>query len=303
MTENRPDGKKAAETKAEAGIILAGVLWGTMSLFTRGMGEYGVTPLQIAFLRSAASALLLFAYLKIRDPGALKISLKDLWMFAGTGIVSLSLFNLCYFTVIEKGEASIAVSLLYTSPAFVILFSALLFHEPVTKKKITALILVLAGSVLVSGLLKQGGALSFPLFITGIGSGLFYGLYSIFSRYALEKYDSLTVVFYTFVLSAAGLAPFCGLGETAAAFAGSAALMAYTAGIAFFATILPYLFYTSGLKYVEAGKAAVLVTSEIVMGALIGTFVFREPLGLLKLLGIASIFAAVVILNTEGETR
>ncbi len=290
-------------TRAEAGIILAGVLWGTMSLFTRGMGRYGVTPLQIAFLRSAASALLLLIYLGIRDPGALKIRLKDLWMFAGTGIISLSLFNLCYFTVIEKGEASIAVSLLYTSPAFVILFSAVLFYEPVTGKKIAALILVLAGSVLVSGMLQQSGKLSLPLFITGIGSGLFYGLYSIFSRYALEKYDFMTVVFYTFVLSGIGLLPFCGAAGTAGAFFSHPPLMLLTAGIAIFATILPYLFYTMGLKYVESGRAAVLVTSEIVMGTLIGIVIFRETAGFFKILGILCIFAAVVILNTGFDTK
>ncbi len=47
----------------------------------------------------------------------------------------------------------------------------------------------------------------------------------------------------------------------------------------------------------EAGRAAILVAVEPLVGALIGILVFREDHGPLKLLGILLILAAVVLLN------
>lgn len=66
-----------------------------------------------------ATVMVLFLALTRRD--LLKIKLRHIWYFIGTGIISLALFNLCYFTVIELSQASIAVVLLYTSPIFVTL--------------------------------------------------------------------------------------------------------------------------------------------------------------------------------------
>lgn len=41
-------------------------------------------------------------------------------------------------------------------------------------------------------------------FLLGIGSGFGYSLYSIFGRFALRRYRSLTVTFYTICFAAAG---------------------------------------------------------------------------------------------------
>ena len=43
--------------------------------------------------------------------------------------------------------------------------------------------------------------------MVGLASGFGYALYSIFSTYALKKYHSITITFYTFVLAALGTLP------------------------------------------------------------------------------------------------
>ena len=107
-------------------------------------------------------------------------------MFIGTGIISVSLFNICYFYTIINSEASLAVVLLYTSPVFVVLISAVLFKEKINLNKIIALILSFAGCVFTAGIL--GGIKVRPfIIVTGVASGLFYALYSIFGKFALKK--------------------------------------------------------------------------------------------------------------------
>ena len=58
--------------------------------------------------------------------------------------------------------------------------------------------------MLVTGLLPLGQqSVNLPTILFGLGSGFGYALYSIFCKFALEKYSASTVTFYTFLFSAA----------------------------------------------------------------------------------------------------
>lgn len=61
--------------------------------------------------------------------------------------------------------------------------------------------------------------------------------------------------------------------------------------------ILPYLLYTEGLRYTEAGKAAILATVEPFVAALLGICLFHESVTFYKLLGMGAIFLAILLLN------
>ena len=274
--------------------ILAGILWGIISIFVRTLSAAGLTSLQIMFLRGGLSALLLFIFLLIKDRSLLKIRLRDLWMFLGTGLVSLTFFSLCYFTTILQAGTSIAVILLYTSPIFILVFSRFLFKEKITGVKLVALIMTFAGCILVSGL-GSGHGLTPRAFFIGLCAGFGYAMYSIFGRYALAKYNSLTVNFYTFVFSSLSILPFCHAGEIAGTF--NLKISLFVLGIAIFCTILPYFFYTYGLSGLETGKAAIFVTVEPLVGTLIGFFVWKEQATFMNVTGILLILAAIVVLG------
>lgn len=281
--------------------ILAGILWGMISVFLKPLSAAGLTSPQILMLRGIVSALMLLIFLFIKDKSLLKISLKDIWMFIGTGVISLTFFSLCYFFTILQSGASIAVVLLYTSPIFVLLFSNLLFKEKITGKKIIALILTFGGCVLVSGMIGGINALSPKGFVIGIGAGLGYALYSIFSRYALVKYDFLTVIFYTFIFSGVSTLPFVHPEVIPSFFVADPKLILLLVGICFICTVLPYIFYTYGLVGLETGKAAILVTVEPLVGTLIGFFLWKEQISILQWIGIILIFAAVVMLGQKDK--
>jgi drug/metabolite transporter (DMT)-like permease len=288
------------KTKASIAVILAGILWGCITLFVRRLSAAGLTSMQIALARLAVSAVLFSLFLLIRDPSRFRIALKDLWMFIGTGIVSLDFFITCYFYTMVHGQASIAVVLLYTSPVFVMLFSAVLFREAITRRKLLALCLTVAGCVFVSGILSGSLSMRPLVFLSGIASGLLYALYTIFGRYALKKYDTLTVTAYTFLFAFIGalfLGDPAGLTQVLRAQPG---LLLPLVGIAFVSTVLPYLLYTWGLQHIDSGKAAILVAVEPVVGSVIGMTVFGEPHDFAKLIGIGLIIAAIITLNTGG---
>lgn len=283
--------------KPAAAVILAGALWGGISIFIRKLSEAGLGSLQISAVRLLVASVGYTLVLAVSRPEKLRISLRDIWMFIGTGIVSVVMFNICYFTTMIHSQASIAVVLLYTSPVFIMILSALLFKERITVRKLIAVAVTVSGCTLVSGVLGGGYVLSPFILLCGLGSGFFYGLYTIFGRIALKKYDTETVTAYTFIFGAAGAICTGNVGDTVSCVCRHPQLLFWCVGIGVLCTILPYYFYTWGLKRMESAKAAILVAVEPLVGAVIGMTLFQESREPTKLLGICLILAAIILLN------
>ena len=279
-------------------ILTAGTLWGSMGLFVRRLGSEGagLSSVEIVQMRCIVAAVLLFFYMLARDRDALRIRLCDLWCFLGTGLCSIIFFNLCYFRTIQMTSLSIAAVLLYTAPAFVIALSAPLFGERITGPKVMALLLTIIGCVCVSGLLRGSGALTLPGFMIGLGAGLGYALYSIFSRFALERgYSSMTISFYTFLIAALGTVPFVSAANLGRAVAGSPSTVGFIVLFGLVTTVIPYLTYTRGLQGVENGQASILASVEPVVATLLGILVFHEVLHADEAAGMALILGAILI--------
>ena len=287
------------QSKPVLAVIGAGVSWGIISIFVRRLSAAGLSPLQISLIRMVTAVLCLFPLLALRDPGKLRIRLRDLWMFVGTGIVSVVLFNTLYFYTTVQSQASVAVVLLYTSPAFVMLLSALLFREKITRRKLLCLGMTVLGCALVGGIFGGGARLTARILLAGLGSGFFYALYTIFARVALRRYDSMTVTAYTFLLGALGSLPLGRAADTVAVLAARPLLLLFCLGIGLVSTALPYVLYTWGLQRMDSGRAAILVAVEPLVGAVLGMAAYGEPHDLPKLLGIALILGAILVTNRK----
>ena len=284
-------------------VITAGIWWVIIGVFTRCLASYGFTSLQITSCRAILTTLMLAVYCALREPSAFRIHLKDLWCFLGSGLLSIVFFNVCYFLTIEASTLSTAAIMLYTAPCFVILFSAVLFHEKITVKKCAALVLAFSGCALTAGILGGSVSLSLFSFMTGIGSGLGYALYSIFSKIALRRYDALTVTFWTYLTAGVGIAPFCGLPEMAGKIAQDPSLIWMIVPLALVCTLIPSLLYTKGLTMIEAGRASVMAFVEPLTATICGIALFGEQLTPVSAAGIALIFVSILILNIDIPKR
>lgn len=296
-------GSKNPSGKAVAAVLLAGVLWGVINIFIRKLSAGGLDALQISAIRMTVSVIVFPIVVLIKDRRLFRIRLKDIWIFVCTGVVSVVLFNTCYFYTMISSQASIAVVLLYTSPVFVMLISALVFKEKITAQKIAALVLTFAGCVLVAGLI--GGSYQVPPFVilTGLAAGLFYALYSIFGNVGLKKYDTMTVTVWTFIFAFAASLPLGKPAQTIAAFRADPTLILWGLGIGVISTVLPYFLYTWGLQRMEPSRAAILVAVEPLVGCVIGMTVLGEPHNGLKLMGIFLILAAIFVLNVRFRKK
>ena len=93
------------KTRPVLAIMAAASLWGFIGLFSYILMFYGFSPVQVIAVRTIAGSLFMTAFLLVRSPALLKINPRDIWMFIGTGIISLQLLRsaafrlpLCCFT-------------------------------------------------------------------------------------------------------------------------------------------------------------------------------------------------------------
>ena len=285
-------------------ILIAGVLWGSMGLFVRTLNAQGLASMEIVGLRATVTVVALFLFLLLFDRKLFKICWKDLWCFLGTGICSIVFFNFCYFKAITLTSLSVAAILLYTAPAIVMVLSYFLFQEKLTKRKLLALVMTFVGCVLVTGILTETGNVTAGGILVGLGAGLGYALYSIFSRYALERgYTSLTITFYTFLIAAIGSFFFADMGKVARVAMNGGGNLFFCLAFGVLCTVVPYLTYTLGLQYVENGKASIIASVEPVMATLLGAVLFHEKLTVSGVLGIVLVLAALMICNNKEREK
>ncbi len=277
-------------------ILLAGGLWGLTGLFVRNLNASGFNNMHLLFIRSVVTALVLGIYLLFTDRQKLKIKLRDLWCFFGTGILSFLAFGFFYFYTISHASMSVAAILLYTSPFFVMLMASIFFREKITPIKIGALILALLGCFLICGTDKNVTLTPVVLF-TGVMSGFCYALYSIFGRVALKKYDSLTVTAYTFIFAAVGALFATDIPDMAAASIEYPGAFLLSLVFAIVSAVLPYILYTYGLSHTDTAKASIMATFEAVMASIVGIIAFDEKLTIWGIFGIAFVFLAVALIN------
>lgn len=281
-------------------VIIAGSLWGAMGIFVRGLASCELSSIEICFVRVVTASLLMTIYFLLFNRQALKIKLKDLWCFLGTGVFSLTFFGYCYFTTIQMTSMSVAAVLLYTSPVFVLVLSAVLFKEKITRRKTVCVAIAILGCAFVSGLIGNGGG-NLPIIgiLFGLGSGLGYGLYSIFGRFAINRgYGALTITYYSFFFSAVTLLFMTNPMEICKKLStGNVNInICYVIGTAIIVTILPYIFYTIGLTKIENSKAAVLACIEPIMATVLGFVVFREVLSFNEIVGVVLVLIAIILL-------
>ncbi|MBR0208042.1 MAG: EamA family transporter [Oscillospiraceae bacterium] len=284
--------------KAALAVIASAMLWGTYGSFLTAIEARGMSADVINFLRFASTSLPILGALLVKDRKALHVEKKDLWLFAANGLASILFFTACYAAAIRETKIATAAALLYTAPAIVLLLSALLFGEKLTPRKLVCVLLSVLGCALVSGLGSGGAALTPRGLLLGLGAGLGYALYSIFSRLIQQRgYSTFTNVCWTFLIAALSyLAISIGNGSAAqiAALPG-AALLSVVCGL--FTGLLAYLLYTAGLREMEPSRAAQLATIEPVFAAMLGVLLFAQRLSATECLGIALVVISVVGMN------
>lgn len=278
-------------------VVLSATMWGCIGIFVRQLNMIGFDFRQQTVLKCLLAAGLLFLFILMKDRSLLRVRPKDIPWFLVNGACSLYVCFTAYSMATTLLPLSMAVVLLYTAPAFVMLLSVIFFKERFTVRKGLCLVLCIGGIVLVSDL--TGRTLNFPLkgLGIGLGAGIGYGLYSIISGVILRKgYHPFTNVLYSFLVAGLVGCLKCDVfGTLRLAFSSGEALRWVFMSVLI--TCFPYILYTTALRYIKPSKAAILASLEPVVATLMGVLLYKEILTLSGFIGITLVFSGLVISN------
>lgn len=295
--------EKSSRLKIYIITIAGATCWGLIGLFIIPLYDRGFTPWDVVAIRGIFTFVILFLLMVIFYRDQLRTRLKDHLFFAG-GIFSIALFNFFYFEVFSQSSLSLAVTLLYTGPLFVTILSRLFFKEALTIRKGVALALAVIGCAFVVGLLPFGqGGIPMRTLLMGVLSGFCYALYSIFSKPITKRYSALTITTYTFFYTSIFMLFTSDILKKTNQFQHgdvwvSAVLLALVA------TVGGFLFYTSGLKHLEASKASILATIEPIVAVLTGVLFLGEHLRGWQLLGIGLVlYSAILVAGKDSKGK
>ena len=282
-------------------IVLAGILWGTSGIFVNLLSPYGFTPVQMTCMRSVVSAVCVGVYLLLRDRGAFRVSLSQLWMLAlgGAGLFGTATL---YYAAIGHSSVSTAVVLMYTAPVFVMAYSVAFLGEKFNLRKAVAVAMVMCGCVLVSGMLA-GARFSLLGTLLSIGSALASCVYNVSTKIQMVKgCKPLSATFYSFsVMALIALCVCRPVQIVHIAAQRPVYLTLLMIGIGVFTFVLPYLLYTIALRDIPAGTASSLAIIEPMAATVFSVTLFGEKLSLASFIGIVLILGAVFMLSKTEE--
>jgi drug/metabolite transporter (DMT)-like permease len=274
--------------------MLAAAGFAAMAIFAKLAYEAGFDVSSLLLMRFVIAGAVLWVVVAIRRPA--RPPLKTVLLAAGLGAVGYAIQAATFFASLERLDASLASMLLYVYPTLVLVGAVAIGRERATRRRVGALALASASTVLV--LLGGGGTGA----LDPIGIALVFAAAVTYSAYILvsDRHGTETdpVLLTAMIITAAGLA----VGVWTATHGGPhlhVAAQGWEAvvAIAVVSTVVPTAAFLVGIRRIGPATAAIVATLEPVITVALAMVVFGDDLGPLQLLGGAGVIGAVVLVN------
>lgn len=273
-------------------VIISAFAFGTMAVLAPVAYRAGTEPVTLLFLRFLPAGTLMALFMIVRGfafpRGRLLLGLV---LMGGVWYVTQSLV---YFTALTMASAGLVGLLLYLYPVLVTLIAAVALKEPITRPRLIALALAMAGAVMTIGPEAKGQTLGIVL---ALSAALLYAGYIVAGGRLMKQVSSVpatTVIMLSAGVAFGGLVTFRGFqpphGTAGWAAVAATVLCSIVAIVAFFA----------GLERVGATNSAILSTTEPIIIVLLAALLLGEPLEPLRIVGGLCILLAVVFLARGG---
>ncbi|HEU5438581.1 MAG TPA: DMT family transporter [Ktedonobacterales bacterium] len=289
-----PPAKRSRRWLGALLIVISAATFGTLAIFARLAYAAGANPTTALLLRFAvAGGVLLVVMVVLRRPLPRGRLLLSLILMGGVGYVGQSL---AYFTALTFASAALVALLLYLYPALVTLLAALFLKERLTRVKLLAVAVALAGTVLTIGRAAGGSPVGIALALAG---SLTYAVYIVAGSRVMARAEALSASTVIILAAAAVYAPVVAL--QGPAWPRTPGGWLAVGGMALVATVIAIVTFFAGLKLVGPSTAATLSTVEPVVTVTLAAVVLGEQVTPLQLAGGVLILSAVVVLARGGS--
>lgn len=266
------------ESARGVGLALASALaFGTLGVWGKLALAVGLSTPTLLSWRFALGTLALLAFGALRG----RLTWRERLLMLAFGLL-YALATSLYFAALSRITAGTTSLLLYLSPAFVVLYAALLGQRP-SLVHLGALALTLAGLGVVIGLPGPGDGDSLGLAL-GALTGAAYGAYLLGGERFLGAQRPLTISAHVTLGSWAYFTVW-GLAQGTLGVPGTPAQWGVVLGITVVPTLLALPALFGAIARLGAARASLLATTEPVWTVLLATLVLGESVRAGQLLG------------------
>jgi drug/metabolite transporter (DMT)-like permease len=260
-----------------------------------------IDGLTLVTLRAVTATLLLWFWLALTDRTALRIPRSAMPALSLLGLVAVTIFYPALFYTYAWTGVAVGTILLYLSPAMVTCGAALFLGEPLTRRKVGALVATLLGSTLVVQLYQ-------PSHLTGSATGIAVGLlaaasyatYSVLGKHLVGQYRMATVL-AAYLLVGTVLLIAVKLWVSPAVWPAPREAIAVGLVTGVLGTLLPITLYTYGLSRLPASEASVMLTLEPVVAVILAGVVLGESLAPSQWLGVTAVLGGLMLLTAVRD--
>jgi len=295
----------ARHTLIGAGLVLiASVGFSTRGIITKLAYPYGVDAVTLLTLRMLFSLPFFAAMALFARRGAVPLTRSDWAMVLLLGFIGYYLSSLLSFLALVYIPAGLERLLLYLTPTFVVVISALLLKQRIKRHHVVALALTYGGILLVLGdnlvisAEPQAVAIGAALVIASV---LTYAVYLIGSGTVIPRFGSARFTAY-----ASGTA--CGyviaqflMIRDLAALDLPPPVYAYGATMAIVCTVLPTWMMAEGIRRIGTSQSSLLGAIGPVSTLILAAWILDEPITLVQVAGALLVLAGVGLVTYKRE--
>lgn len=290
-------------------IAAATFCWGAAATFGKAIfngslfaGHSLISPVVLTQTRTTFAVLVLAAILLLRFGRRIfSIPRRDLILCALVGTLGVACSNYFYYLAVQKSTVSLAITVQYIAPVWVLLYMVGRGRERANLQKAAAALVAIIGTALAIGVFQSGIKFS----LVAVGSALLasfgYSFYNIAGPGLVTRNHQFTVMFYI-LLSAAVMWQFVDPPWRLAAQHYSASQWEFLFVFACLSMVLPYMLYLSGLKYLDPTRAVITSCLEPVFAIVFAWLFVHEALRALQVAGIVAVLIATVMVQMRPRS-
>ncbi|MFZ0426830.1 MAG: DMT family transporter [Acidobacteriota bacterium] len=281
-------------------LVLTALFWGGTFIAGRVVSSE-IGPYSAAFLRFLLASGLLFALVMRYEKRWPRLELRQLGPVVVLGLTGVFAYNVLFFKGLKLISAGRAALIVANNPVVIVLLSAVVFKERLTRSQFAGIILSVAGAVIVisrgdlRAVLDEGVGWG-ELFIAGCVAS--WAAYSLVGKVVLRRLSPVSSVCYAAVIGTVALlgpAFHFGLVQDLLSLPADGWISIGYLGI--FGTVLGFVWYYEGVRELGPSRASIFINLVPVFAILLAFLILGEPVTRSLLLGGCFVLAGVYLTN------
>lgn len=280
--------------------LLSAVLLGLMAILIKIVMNMGLSLLGAIFFRFTLAALFLGIFLIVKKI-SFRITKTQLIILLFVSVIGYGLMNLCYYGAFLYISVGLTGMIHYIYPVISVLLVRFLYKSTISKNVCIALILAVAGAMLLS--FSDGGNIDPFGVLLALLAGVFYGFYAALMEHpAMVSLHGSVVVFYLALFTAlfsVCLIPIFGESPWDSVEIETFGIMVC---VALFCTVLALFLFREAVVRIGTVRTTILSTMEPVSAAVLGILLLGEDIDLGMIIGSVMILFSVVLITFSKNT-